>query len=80
MKCRTSQKPVEYNGWTFKPVNIKGTTNSANILAACQAAECCTLSGVSPPTWFTGSARQTGRWEHRRFVPSAPRIVGGTLW
>jgi len=33
-----SQKPVDYNGWTFTPVDIKGTSNSANILAACQAA------------------------------------------
>jgi hypothetical protein len=33
-----SQKPVDFNGWTFTPVDIKGMSNSANILAACQAA------------------------------------------
>jgi hypothetical protein len=34
-----SCKTETFNGWLFTPVQIKGASNSANILAACQASK-----------------------------------------
>ena len=52
-----SQSPVTYNNRTFKAVNITGTSNSANIYAACQAAgmqtPCDVADECSEGKWMT---------------------------
>ena len=69
-----SQKPVDYNGWTFKPVGIKGTSNSANILAACQAAGLQTP--CDNPAYSDGKCVTVETWGHLSHNPTSGYFDG----
>jgi len=64
-----SQKPVEYNGFIFTPVDIKGTSNSANILAACQAAGLQTP--CDHPSYSDGKCVTVETWGHLSHNPTS---------